>query len=178
MDPAGVSRLMDPAGVSRADQPSRRERRVAPAPIVLLASLVSAGTALGAGEEFWLSPGILSHHFQQGRGFREVNYGLGAQWVLDPHHALLAGEFRNSDDAVSHYAALYWRPLSWGPVSLGLVAGGFDGYAAVHQGGWFPAVLPMASVNLGRVGFNLTVLPSLGERLHGAVAAQLLLRLY
>lgn len=147
----------------------------------VLALLLAAGAlpaAAGELPEVWFTPGLLSHHFQQDRGFREVNYGPGAEVVLDTRHDLLAGGYRNSDDDHSHYAALYWHPLQWGPVGAGVVVGAFDGYRAMRDGGWFPAALPMVSLRYGRVGVNLTAIPSIGERLHGALAAQFVFRVF
>ncbi len=126
----------------------------------------------------WLNAGLLSHHFDRNRGYREDNYGFGAQVEFTPENALMLGEFRNSDNATSHYVGWLWQPIQWGPVKLGGVAGGFDGYPLMRHGGWFAAALPMASIQEGPVGITLTVVPNYKDRLHGAIAAQFILRVW
>jgi hypothetical protein len=137
----------------------------------------SAGSSY-APQSVWINPGVFSQHFNQSYGYRQENWGFGAQVNLPDNLALLGGEFINSDNARSHDIGLLWQPLSAGPFKLGAVAGGFDGYPHFHNGAWFPAVLPMASVSYGIVGANFSVIPNYGNRLHGAFVMQLLLRVW
>jgi hypothetical protein len=43
----------------------------------------------------------------------------------------------------------------------------------MRDGGWFPAVVPTATVEYGRVGLNIGVVPSYKDRLYGGVSVQL-----
>ena len=124
----------------------------------------------------WLSPGIWSRHFKRDAGYREDNWGLGVQAELARDVAVNAGSFINSDRGRSHYVGAFWQPLELGYARLGVYGGAFDGYPYMRNGGWFLAAMPVASLNYGAVGVNLTLVPKYGERLHGAIAAQFLLR--
>lgn len=126
----------------------------------------------------WITPGFVSHHFQRERGFKENNYGLGAQLALSPVNAVNAGTFRNSDDAHSRYLGWLWQPYQLGPARLGLWAGALDGYPRMQNGGWFLAAFPMVSFDYKAVGVNLTVIPSYKDKFHGAIVAQFKLRIW
>jgi hypothetical protein len=60
-----------------------------------------------------------------------------------------------------------------GAFKLGVVGGAFNGYPKAFNGGWFPAVLPVASWELRNLGMNLMLVPPLKDRLYGAVSFQL-----
>ncbi len=129
-------------------------------------------------ESFWIDPGLFSYHFDRHAGYREDNWGIGGQIGFEDNLALLGGTFLNSDNRRSHYAGVLWQPYELAGVRLGGVAGGFDGYPYMRNGGWFPALLPMASVAYERFGANLTVVPNYKNRLHGAVVLELLFKLW
>jgi hypothetical protein len=63
-------------------------------------------------------------------------------------------------------------------VRAGVIVGAFDGYPRMRDGGWFPAALPAASIEYGRLGVNLTIVPTYKDRLNGAVALQFKLRVW
>jgi hypothetical protein len=71
----------------------------------------------------------------------------------------------------------YYQPWQVGDIKVGVVGGAFNGYPKAFNGGWFPAVLPVASWESGRVGLNVTLVPPLKDRLYGAVSFQLKFRL-
>ncbi len=127
---------------------------------------------------FWINPGDDSYHFDRHAGYREDNWGIGGQIGFDHDLALLGGTFLNSDNRRSHDVGVLWEPLHFGVLKFGAVAGGFDGYPYFHSGNWFPALLPMASVEYEAVGANLTVVPNYKNKLHGAVVLQVLVRLW
>ena len=129
-------------------------------------------------ESIWINPGELSYHFNRSAGYREDNWGFGAQLDYPHNIALLGGTFINSDRQRSHDFGVLWEPYELGPVKLGGVIGAFDGYPYMEHGGWFPAVLPMASVAYQRIGANLTVVPNYKNRLHGAVVLQLIFKVW
>jgi len=121
---------------------------------------------------------MFSRHFERNRGFRENNYGLGAEITLSEVHSVTVGTFRNSDDQRSNYVGWIWKPLTFGPARVGAVVALFDGYPRIRNGEWFPAVFPAVSIEYRAVGVNLAFIPSYRDRLHGAFVAQLKLRVW
>jgi len=133
--------------------------------------------------QVWLNAGSHSRHFDRDRDFRENNVGFGAEIWFDPKHAAMAGTFINSDRTRSDYLAYQWRPLQWQPVvglrlGAGITLGAFDGYPRYRNGSWFPAALPALSAEYRRVGVNLFVVPTIGDRLDGALVLQIKLRVW
>lgn len=127
--------------------------------------------------EFWLNAGFLSHHFQTDKGLNNNNLGVGVEYRYSTTSSVTAGEFYNSDRQTSHYAGWYWQPVSYGPLRLGAVAGGFDGYPKMRNGGWFLAAIPMVSLEYQSVGVNLAIVPTYQDRLYGALSFQLKFKL-
>lgn len=132
--------------------------------------------------QVWLNAGTYSQHFNRDKNFRENNTGFGAEVWLGNDHALMGGTFMNSDDERSRYAAYQWRPLHWQPagihVGAGITLGAFDGYPRYRNGGWFPAALPVISVEYKWVGVNVLFVPTIADRLDGAISLQLKLRVW
>jgi len=132
--------------------------------------------------QVWLNAGSYSHHFDRDKNFRENNVGFGAEIWLKENHGLMGGTFINSDGARSHYAAYQWRPLHWQPagihIAAGITLGAFDGYPRYRDGGWFPAALPVLSVEYKMVGINFLFVPTIPDRLDGALAMQIKLRVW
>ncbi len=161
---------------------SKRYFALALAACLWLVCPICIATAAGAAEPeavaVWVSPGLWSYHFDRSAGYREDNWGPGLQLDLGRETALVGGSFVNSDRARSHYAGVLWQPWALGPVRLGAFGLAMDGYPLMRNGGWFAFPIPAASLRYDRVGVNLTVVPSYGKRLHGAVAAQFLLRVW
>jgi hypothetical protein len=139
-----------------------------------------------AGSEFppqvWLNAGVFSYHFDRSQDLREDNFGFGAEVLVAPDHALMAGTFINSNRARTRYGAYQWRPLHWEPASIhvtaGIVIGAFDGYPNMRNGGWFIGAMPLLSVEGKRFGVNFTVVPTIKNRIDGAVAVQIKLRVW
>ena len=131
--------------------------------------------------QVWVNPGMYSEHFDRSKHLRNDNIGLGVEVDLAADHVLEAGSYINSNYARSHYAAYGWRPLHWQVAGInigaGVAVGAFDGYPYYRNGGWFAAPLPLIAVEAGRVGANLSVIPTIGNRLDGAVTVQIKLRL-
>jgi hypothetical protein len=159
--------------------------RVVPWLVTFCAALPGpAGADAGAETmpQLWLNPGIYSYHFDRGANYRDNNIGLGAELLLTQNHALLAGSFINSDRARTHYAGYQWRPLHWQPgaivVSAGVVVAAFDGYPRYRDGGWFVAPLPTLAVEGRRFGLNVALVPTIAERVHGAISFQVKLRVW
>ncbi|HQR02564.1 MAG: hypothetical protein JSR19_10975 [Proteobacteria bacterium] len=153
---------------------------------LMTACLFSASLSLAADEsatwshpqEIWLNAGFQSRHFDQSAHFRENNTGFGIEATYTASNAVVAGEFHNSDDQVSHYWGGVWKPLQVGPARIGLVAAMFNGYPRVNSGGWFPAIFPVMSLEYHMIGVNLILIPTIGDRLHGALSAQFKIRVW
>lgn len=126
----------------------------------------------------WLNPGLISYHFNRDAGYRERNWGFGVQSNLSDTLFVTVGNYINSDNARSHYAGLAWQPLSLYSARIGVAVSAFDGYPAMRDGGWFAAILPLISIHNERVGVNFTIVPNYSNRLHGAIAAQFILRIW
>jgi hypothetical protein len=62
-------------------------------------------------------------------------------------------------------------------VRLGAVVAGFSGYPQMRDGGWFPALIPVATVEYKRVGVNVGFVPSYRDRLYGGISLQLKFKL-
>lgn len=132
--------------------------------------------------QVWINPGIYSQHFDRSKNLRNNNAGLGAEVALTKDHGFMVGTYINSNRAHSNYGTYVWRPLHWNAlglnVSAGLAAGAFDGYPNYRNGGWFLAALPVLSIEGERVGVNLSILPTIPNRIDGAIAIQFKLRIW
>ncbi len=130
----------------------------------------------------WISPGIYSLHFDRSKDLRDDNVGFSAELALAPDHTLIAGNYLNSNRARTRFAAYNWRPLHWQfkrvQVSAGVALAAFDGYPNYRNGGWFVAALPLLAVEGRHLGVNLSVLPTIRDRLDGALAIQFKLRVW
>ena len=131
--------------------------------------------------QVWLNPGFLSWHFDRSKDLRGDNWGVGAEVVFTPDHTVMAGNFINSNGERSNYASYQWRPLHWRPsdigVSAGIGLGVVDGYP-YHNGGWFAALFPLLAVEGKRIGANFTIVPTIKDKVNGAVVLQIKLRVW
>jgi hypothetical protein len=132
--------------------------------------------------QLWLSPGLYSYHFDRSKDLRDENFGFGIEVTGAGRHGLMAGIFRNSNDRHSRYAGYQWRPLKWTIHGVDLHGGialvAMDGYPNYRNGGWFLAPLPVLAVEGRYLGANIAVIPSLGNRVDGALALQMKLRVW
>jgi hypothetical protein len=156
----------------------------------LVLALMAAAAGAQAAEEpapfksrLWLESGFWSHHTTPRKVgvYRENNYGLGVEWQFARSWQLNAGHYRNSVNRPSNYLQVGWTPLNWSPTddltfTAGASVGVVNGYPKIHEG-YFPTLIPMATVEYRRVGLNLVYIPSVG-RIHGAYAAQLKLKAF
>jgi hypothetical protein len=126
--------------------------------------------------EFWVDSGFATYHFDRSKDLSGRNLGLGAEYRFRGDLTLTAGRYRNSDREYSNYAGLIWQPFAFGPLRLGAVAGAFSGYPHMREGGWFPALIPVATIEYKRVGVNFGLVPTFRDRLHGGLSVQLKFR--
>jgi hypothetical protein len=144
------------------------------------AALACPAKAQESAPQIWVNGGLLSYHFDRNKDYRERNWGLGAEVIFAPDHALTLGTFLNSENQRSHYLGYEWRPLHWQPwdvnVSAGVAFSLIDGYPTMNNEGWFLAPMPVLAIEGKRVGVNLILVPNFN---HGAaLAAQLKLKVW
>lgn len=123
--------------------------------------------------QLWINPGMVSYHFDKDNGYNNKNFGFGAEYVFSSVASVTAGGFKNSDSKHSNYIGVYYHPVAVGPFKVGFVAGGLNGYPSANNGGWFPALIPTVSLEYRWVGANLLLIPSVGDKVHGAISLQL-----
>ena len=121
----------------------------------------------------WFNPGFYSYHLQKDKGLENVNPGFGIEVPINNTYSFTAGVFHNSDRATSRYVGVYVMRYQLGPFKAGAVVGGFDGYPQAFNGGWFPAIIPVLALERQQLGLNVAFIPTVGDRLHGAVSFQL-----
>ena len=147
--------------------------------VAMLAALAfgqaaQAGTIESAPlSETWINPGFATAHFDSDKDLSGDNWGLGVEYRFSTVASVTAGRFRNSDRVYSNYLGVYYQPWEVRGVRLGAVVGGFDGYPNMRNGGWFPALIPTASYEYGRVGLNVGFIPTYKNRLYGGFSFQL-----
>lgn len=120
----------------------------------------------------WLNAGFYTSHFDQDKGLRNANPGLGTEWALNDTFAFTAGGFKNSDHQHSNYLGVYVMPWQWHMLKVGAVVGVFDGYPKANQGGWFPALIPVISLEGKRWGLNTAIIPTVQDKLYGGISFQ------
>jgi hypothetical protein len=128
--------------------------------------------------QLWVNPGMASYHFQQDKNFNNGNWGAGLEYRFNTVASVTAGRFYNSDRQYSNYAGVYYQPIAIGPIKIGAVIGGFNGYSTTNNGGWFAAALPALTWEGDWVGANVFLIPTVGERVHGAISLQLMLKVW
>lgn len=121
-----------------------------------------------ARHSIWLNPGFYSVHFDTHQGLRNENWGLGVEVQLNQDWSATAGRFINSDNAYSNYVGAYYQPFTIAYGKWGAVMGVFNGYPKAFDGGWFPAVLPVATWESRWLGLSMVLVPPLKDRLYGA----------
>ena len=137
-------------------------------------ALLAAGPAHAEidSSQLWLNAGFYSAHFDRDKGLRNANPGLGFEYPLNGNWSATAGRFINSDNRHSSYLGAYYQPWHLGRWKFGGVVGVFNGYPKAFDGGWFPAVLPVATWEGERIGANIAFVPPLENRLYGALSVQ------
>ena len=126
--------------------------------------------------QLWLNAGMYSYHYDKSQNFNNNNVGFGGEYRFSTVASITVGGFKNSDSTHSNYVGFYWQPVAVGPLSLGVVGGGFNGYQSTNNGGWFPAIFPALTVEGKWVGANVFFIPTVGDRVHGAISLQLKLK--
>ena len=138
--------------------------------LVLALTVMAAVPAAWA--DIWINPGFYSHHFDTSKNLNNNNHGFGVEATITDMYSLTAGVFENSDRATSHYVGAYVMPFRVGALKAGAAVGVFDGYPKMHEGGWFPAVVPTMAIEGRRAGLNISFIPKVGDRVNSALSFQ------
>ena len=128
--------------------------------------------------QLWINPGMVSYHFQKDQNLNGGNWGAGLEYRFNTVASVTAGRFYNSDRAYSNYAGVYYQPVAIGPIKIGDVFGGFNGYPQTNHGGWFAAAVPALTWEGDWVGANVFVIPTIENRVHGAISLQLKFKVF
>lgn len=135
-----------------------------------------------AEKKIWLTSGFLSRHLERDINYNERNTGIGLELQLDDTSSISAGLYRNSVRERTHYLQYIWTPLSWGAVRFGAAAGMLDGYPELNDGKWALSLIPVVNVNFKLfghdAGINLVYIPTIAEKVDGAFAVQLKVRVF
>ena len=121
----------------------------------------------------WVNAGFYTYHFEKDKQLENTNLGLGFEVPINSTYSLTAGRFHNSDNAKSNYAGVYVMPYQINGIKLGAVVGAFNGYPNAYDGGWFPALIPVAAIEGSQFGLNVAFVPTVANKLHGGVSFQL-----
>jgi hypothetical protein len=152
-------------------------KRILVPSLLMLCAAAQAESGLGfEANRLWINAGFYSVHFETDKGLRNPNPGVGIEYRVNEDWSATAGRFTNSNNAQSNYVGAYYQPWTLSGAKLGVVAGAFNGYPHAFKGGWFPAVIPTASLEGQRWGLNVALVPPLKDRLFGAVSFQLKFR--
>lgn len=133
-------------------------------------------------KKIWLTSGFLSRHLERDINYNERNTGIGFELQLDETSTISAGLYRNSVRERTHYLQYIWTPLSWRAVRFGAAAGILDGYPELNDGKWALSLIPVVNVNFKLfghdAGVNLVYIPTIAEKVDGAFAVQMKVRVF
>lgn len=131
--------------------------------------------------QFWVTTGFYSYHFERAPNYNEQNTGLGFEYHFNKTAAVAIGHYDNSVRRSSTYLHFIYTPLELGPINFGGAVGLLNGYPLLRNGRFAPVVLPVARTSFKLfnhdVGVNFAYIPTISNRVDGAVAVQFRLRL-
>jgi len=128
-----------------------------------------------AEEHLWFTPGAVSYHARRDEDHNERNTGFGIEYVWNGRHALMAGEYDNSNNDTTHYLLYRYTPWALWKVHLGGCIGLVDGYNS-NDGGVLVGAALIAVIESRHVGANLLFVPKDKDGGGWVMAAQLKLR--
>ena len=138
----------------------------------LLLALAVVAMAPTAWADVWINPGFYSYHFDKSKNLNNNNQGFGVEASISKTYSITAGVFENSDRETSRYVGVYAMPFKIAGFKAGAAIGAFDGYPKMRNGGWFPAAIPTVAFEGRQLGLNVSFIPTIGDRLHGALTFQ------
>jgi hypothetical protein len=134
---------------------------------LLMAAALAINSAAAETPDRWFTISQSSYHFKNQSQYNQNNQGFGFEWtVKNPwvHDTRLAGgRFYNSDRYYSNYWGVVATPyrLIDGTfnVQAGALLGTINGYPRANNGGYFPLLAPVISVQYGAAGANIFIIP-------------------
>ncbi|HEY9681407.1 MAG TPA: hypothetical protein V6C86_07495 [Oculatellaceae cyanobacterium] len=127
--------------------------------------------------DLWFNAGLLSYHpTDRNHQFNDFNYGAGVEFEKSKTWAIAAGEYKNSVRHNSYYGMVEFKPLHVGPFSGGIAGGTLNGYPDMNKGNFFPAAMPIASIEEKHVGANFIYIPNVVKGVVPALSMQLKFR--
>lgn len=123
-------------------------------------------------DPLYIQLGGWSHHFDRNKKHNERHDLMGLEVELTEVDSVVFGvaasTFKNSQAVTSNYfagVAKACKEYSRNARGCAGITGGFiNGYKSENQGGYFPAIVPYASIEYRRAGIDLTCLPKLYNR--------------
>jgi hypothetical protein len=132
---------------------------------VLLGAIVITGLCSA---QDWLVVNGLAKHLDGGIHCNSTTSGLGLEHDFTRSTKAIVGFYRNSNCRYSSYAGAGYLPLHVGTVSLGGVFGMVTGYRVSPM----PAAAFAASIEGKVLGFNLVLVPPVGDESPGVLWLQ------
>lgn len=141
-----------------------------------------AAASSPAAGQIWLASGFFSYHLNRKKDYNERNTGLAVEYTLNRLTWFTIGHYENSIRRPSTYLHAVYTPFELGPIRLGGAVGLLNGYPALRGGRFAPVALPVATSTFKLfnhdVGINLAYIPTISNRVQGAVAVQFKLRVW
>lgn len=136
----------------------------------IFALLLVSSSALA---EDYLNINLAARHFDRAATERldlnEINQGVGLERDLGTIR-YLGGFYKNSDRITSAYVLVGYTPFQTQHVKFGMTGGMVSGYSRSLM----PAISLLTSVQFGKVGVNLYIVPSVRSmNVYGFASAQL-----
>ncbi len=115
----------------------------------------------------WLTISQGSYHFKDREQYNQDNPGFGFEWGFKNEWVhdtrWVGGRFYNSDRRYSNYAGVIATPYRALEGSLhikfGALVGVINGYPRAYNGGYFPLLAPVVTLQHGAVGANVFIIP-------------------
>jgi len=132
-----------------------------------------------SGARFIGAPHDVGHN-QRSQNTNNGNWGVGGDYRFNTVASATIGRFYNSNRKYSNYAGIYYQPIAIAiePIKFRVVLGGFNGYPQTNSGGWFAAAVPAFTWEGDRVGDNIFITPTIGDRVNRAISLQLKLKVF
>lgn len=84
--------------------------------------------------------------------------------------SVFAGGYRNSGFRTTCYGGMPSTPFQIGPARIGVIVGFPDRDREMRHDGSFPVISPVISIEGGRIGLSILVIPSIASNVSNAPA--------
>lgn len=122
---------------------------------ILFFSLLALQALNAIAGDLWFDTSLTSYHINaHSEKFNTKNYGIGIEYKN-----LVIGEYWNSYNRTTDYAAYSYAPLAYGVIHAGVALGIMRGYPTLNNGGIAPMVAGIVKFEGEKYGANILVLP-------------------